>query len=133
MKQLLIITLISILGFQGCATIVCGGSKQSIYVNSNPSGAKVIYHQPAKKNKEVVIEAGITPMIVEVKKKKAGFIEIQKEGYLTKSVELTKEVEAWFFGNCIFGGIIGFIIDMSTGGMWEIRPEKIDVQLEGVK
>lgn len=39
----------------------------------------------------------------------------------TKTIE--SDVDAWYFGNIIFGGIIGLIVDPSTGSMWKYQSD----------
>ena len=65
----------------GCATIMRGTS-QSIAVNSNPSGAKVIV---------MGMEKGTTPAVVKVSRKETNLIiRLQKDGYEPVEVALTR-------------------------------------------
>lgn len=35
-----------------------------------------------------------------------------------------------YFGNIIFGGLIGLAVDAMTGAMFKVIPERVDVNLE---
>ncbi len=39
----------------------------------------------------------------------------EKDGYQTASVTKTPGMNGWFFGNIIFGGLIGIIVDAADG------------------
>lgn len=135
MKRLLSIFLVLSFLLQGCASMFCGGSKQALYVESTPSGADVTYHKPTGKDKEEATAVGKTPVVVNVPKRKAGIIEIQKEGYNPISVNLTKKVEGWFWGNFLWLLIwpvcpVAFLVDGISGSMFEVHPDKINVNLE---
>ena len=59
---------------------------------------------------------------------KAGFFsrekytfEFEKKGYLPASSSLNGKLDAWYFGNIVFGGLIGvLIVDPATGAMWKL-------------
>jgi hypothetical protein len=41
------------------------------------------------------------------------------------------ELSGWYFGNLVFGGIIGMlIVDPLTGSMWNLTPDHIDEKLD---
>jgi hypothetical protein len=43
---------------------------------------------------------------------------------------LKATLSGWYFGNIIFGGLIGMLaVDPATGAMWNIEPGKIDRKL----
>jgi hypothetical protein len=48
----------------------------------------------------------------------------QKEGYEPQTATLQKELDAWYLGNILLGGLIGMlIVDPLTGAMWKLPPE----------
>lgn len=106
-----------------CASIV----SKSIYpvtIDSEPRGANVVIHN---RRGEQVFTGG-TPALVRLKSGNGFFqrgiydIEISKDGYATKRVEIRSTVNGWYFGNIVFGGIIGFlIVDPATGAMYRIN------------
>ena len=57
-------------------------------------------------------------------------VKLSKEGYLPYETQIEAGVNGWYFGNIIFGGLLGIlIIDPATGAMWKIYEDKIDVKL----
>jgi hypothetical protein len=45
-------------------------------------------------------------------------------------VNLHSSVSGWYFGNVVFGGLIGMlIVDPLTGAMYNLTPEKIEQPL----
>jgi hypothetical protein len=48
-------------------------------------------------------------------------------GYDSAEVNLDSSVSGWYFGNLLFGGVIGMlIVDPLTGAMYNLTPEKIE-------
>ena len=51
-------------------------------------------------------------------------------GYSPTEVKLDSSVSGWYFGNLLFGGLIGMlIVDPLTGAMFNLTPEKIEQPL----
>ena len=115
----------------GCASIV-SKTKYPVSIHSTPTGAKVTVTD--KKGKEVFI--GNTPAICTLKAG-AGFftkasymVKFEIEGYNTKSATIDFNLDGWYFGNIIFGGLIGLlIIDPATGAMWKLSSEFVNETL----
>ena len=112
----------------GCASIVDGGRK-TVSIKSQPSEAKVTVYD--KKGAEVVV--GQTPALFPLKRSGGFFmtakyrIVIEKQGYKTAEVEVKSTINGWYFGNIIFGGLLGLlIIDPATGAMWTLSPKEVD-------
>jgi len=106
-----------------CASIV----SKSIYpvtIDTEPRGAHVVIYN--RQGMEVF--KGGTPALVKLKPN-AGFfrraiydIEISKDGFTTKRVNITATLNGWYIGNLVFGGVIGFlIVDPATGAMYRIN------------
>jgi hypothetical protein len=116
----------------GCASIVHGGSR-TIAVNTEPTGAhasvtKVPTGEP--------VLSGTTPLTVLLDPKGGYFkgqsyrVKLELRGYRTTEVTLTAEMSGWYWGNIVFGGLIGMlIVDPLTGSMWNLAPDKIDQKL----
>jgi len=116
----LFIVLISVVLLNSCATIV-NGTSQQVNITSTPIEAKVIIDGE---------ELGKTPFIADLKRKDNHIVKIELEGYKTEVITLNGKTSGWFFGNCLFGGIIGMAIDAVTGGMYKLQPEEIKKTLE---
>ncbi len=129
--RLLTITLAGAVLSSGCASIVSHG-RWPVAVSSAPNGATVSIVD--RGGKEVF--TGVTPAAVELKSG-AGFFQRAKytlkftmPGYETKTTALEADVNGWYFGNIVFGGLIGMlIVDPATGAMYRISQKEVQVGL----
>lgn len=104
----------------GCASII-HGSRQELAISSEPIGARVLV------NGEHV---GETPWIANLeRKKKEQTIRIELEGYQPFELKLERKISGWYWGNLIFGGIIGLILDPINGSMYKLTPPQIEAVL----
>jgi len=51
------------------------------------------------------------------------------QGYKTAEVMLENGSNGWVWGNLVFGGIIGLIVDFSNGAAKKLKPNEISVTL----
>ena len=72
----------------------------------------------------MVYYSGDSPAIVKLPRK-AG-------GYAGQTLVISRQFNAWFVGNIIFGGIPGGVVDAITGAMWNLEPSLLAVTLEQV-
>ena len=115
----------------GCATIVHGGPR-AIAVASTPPGAKVSIYDRS----DALVMTNTTPFVANLTTK-FGYFKAQEyrlvfelPGHSTTEVKLSSSVSGWYFGNLLFGGLIGMIIvDPLTGAMYNLSPEKIEQPL----
>jgi hypothetical protein len=119
----------------GCATIVAKSS-QTITITSVPPAAGVSIKNAAG----VAVHSGTTPMTVTLKKGRGYFkaesysVMITKEGFQPREINVRGEVNGWYIGNLLFGGLIGFLaVDPATGAMYTLKPDKVDAALETLK
>jgi hypothetical protein len=115
-----------------CASIV-SKSEYPVSFTSNPAGCKVL----VKKN-GMVIHQGVTPSMVTLSASEGYFtpakyqVEFTKKGAPTLTVPLTADIDGWYFGNILFGGLIGMlIVDPATGAMWKL-PENVNTSLTSI-
>jgi hypothetical protein len=97
-----------------CATIFTG-SQQTIKFDSNPGDATILVDG---------IEIGKTPFETKLERTEHT-VQIKLEGYQTYSTKLTKKINGWFWGNIFIGGILGIIVDASTGAIYKLSPDDI--------
>ncbi|AWI08397.1 PEGA domain-containing protein [Ereboglobus luteus] len=116
----------------GCASILNSGSRD-ISIRSQPEGANVTI---AKADTGVVVMKGTTPMSVFLSPKRGYFkgqsynLKIELPGYTTAEVVVSPKISGWYFGNIIFGGVIGMlVVDPVTGAMWNLSPSQIDREI----
>ncbi|AHW58864.1 hypothetical protein [Draconibacterium orientale] len=123
-----------IIMLSGCASIV-SKSSYPFSINSYPSEAKIIITN----NNSYEIFSGTTPATIKLRASDGYFTKAQyqvkftKEGYETKTVPVYFKLDGWYFGNIIFGGLIGLlIVDPATGAMYKIDTEFLNETLTPV-
>lgn len=128
-STLVLISLASLSG--GCASIVHGGDRL-LTISSQPQGAKATI---SKLNGPVVSVTN-TPCTVSLDPKRGYFkgqsyrLKLELAGYQSVDLELHSEMSGWYWGNILFGGLIGMLaVDPVTGSMWNIAPNKIEQTL----
>jgi hypothetical protein len=133
-RQLTVVTLLGVCGaLTGCATIVHGGPR-SISVASTPPGATVSIYDRSN----VLVETNSTPFVAKLDPKYGYFtaqsyrLVFEMPGHAPAEVKLESSLSGWYFGNLLFGGIIGMlIVDPLTGAMYNLAPDKIEQSLPG--
>jgi len=124
MQKILYVPLLSLMLTGGCATLTKGGS-QSVTVDTDPSGAACTL---ARDDKTLAV-INPTPGSVPVEKAQGTIaIGCRKQGYLEASGNLASEFQAMTFGNILFGGIVGIVVDAASGAMHEY-PAKVTITL----
>lgn len=108
----------------GCASITRGTDEQ-VQVTSNPAGAEV---------RTTMGYQCTTPCVIPVKRKDEFSVTVSKAGYLPQEVPVKTRVAgegvaAGVLGNAVFGGLIGFAVDASTGATLEHCPNPVTVVL----
>lgn len=121
-----------IVGCFGCASIV-SKSDWPVYVKSTPDQADVTITD-VKEGKKIF--TGKTPTTCTLSSKSGYFsgkeytVDITKEGFESKTLQITSPLNGWYVGNLVFGGLIGIlIVDPLTGSMWTLSPREMDVTL----
>lgn len=107
----------------GCASIV-KGTTQAIPVSSSPTGADIRLDGN---------RVGQTPGSIEVKRKSDHLMTIEKEGYQTESIAITRNVGGAVFGNILAGGLIGWGVDAMSGAQYNLTPATISLTLKSLK
>lgn len=112
----------------GCASIVHAGPRV-IPVDSSPQGATVTIYD--RDNRKVMQKT--TPFVAELRPKYRYFggqtyrFVFELSGHEKVERIVDSELSGWYFGNIVFGGLIGaLIVDPLTGAMFNLAPEKIE-------
>ena len=96
----------------GCATIMSHGP-QTLPILTQPDGAECEITDVAA-GKSIV--RAKTPHTAALERgdgyfqKKYYDITLSKEGYVTEKVSIAPELNPWYIGNLLFGGLIGMVI-----------------------
>lgn len=118
--------------FSSCATIF-GKSSYPVSISTNPKGANISITD--KKSKEVY--KGTSPATVTLKSGAGYFskaeyqVKITAPGFGQQIIPVNYKLNGWYFGNLLFGGLIGMlIVDPATGAMWKLQTPPIYVTLD---
>ncbi len=124
-----------LLGLCGCASIITSGDRR-VQFTSTPSGANVTVYDM----KSMVVATSLTPTTIKLKKGAGYFkgadyrVVVQKAGYQPREFEIRHDINGWYWGNFAIGGMLGFlVIDPLTGGMWVLKPDKIQADLNPIQ
>ncbi len=111
-----------VISLSGCASIV-GKNMYPVTINSHPDEATIIIKDENGKQ----MYKGKTPTTVTLSSGEAYFhakkytITLSKAGYEDQTTEIKAGLSGWYFGNILFGGLIGLlIVDPITGNMWTL-------------
>ena len=130
LRALGVVSLLSVAALTGgCASIVHGGSR-TVTITTQPAGAKATI---TKSDTADAVHSGLTPLTVSLEPKRGYFkgqsysVRFELAGYKTEEVALRAELSGWYWGNLLFGGLIGMlVVDPVTGSMWNLSPDKLD-------
>jgi len=122
MKQSKVVKVVSMVLFgavaillSGCASIVHGTTQEETF-RSIPRGA------------HVKIDGryfGDTPVTAKLSRKKVHQVEVNLPGYQPANFELQQHVSGWYFGNIVFGGLIGIVVDYADGAIYVLEPSQL--------
>lgn len=112
------LALLFLLGSSGCATIVSGTSER-IRFESIPRGAEVT----------VDGRTYTTPAEVELSRHKNHDIEFVLPDYLPVKRQVLRSTNNWVYGNILFGGLIGLMVDVANGAWNDLQPDVVQVEL----
>jgi len=111
----------------GCATIF-SGTEQDLKVL--PADAKLeIYSWNGKLLETPKIESNSTMTVHRPKAASSNLIRLQKEGYCPRYWLTTPKANPPTYLNWIIGGVIGFMIDMSTGAGRAYSPTEFQLNI----
>lgn len=102
----------------GCATLATSTS-QTLTVMTEPSGASCTF----KRDGQVIGAVNPTPGSLSVNKSHTAIdVACTKDGFLDASGSVGSKFQAMTFGNILFGGIVGIVIDVASGATAEYEP-----------
>jgi len=99
----------------GCASIITG-KYQKIPVTSEPPGVKV---------RSDTGENIITPGSFTLERNIDHTLVAEYQGMEPQQKQVKHGLQGWFWGNILFGGIIGGVIDLASGSCDELKPKKV--------
>ncbi|MFO7447987.1 MAG: PEGA domain-containing protein [Ignavibacteriaceae bacterium] len=115
--------ILSIFYLSACSTVL-NTTTEEIQLATTPPNAIIIIDG----NK-----FGTTPQTVNIERGSNHLVKFELEGYEPYEILLTRKISSWFWLNGLNGFIPGMVIDMFTGSMYYLLPEKVDAGLTPVK
>ena len=112
------------LATSACATMT-RGSSQEFRVESTPVGARVETSNGFR--------CDATPCEFKISRKNPFSVSVSLDGYVTQEHEIDSRVSsggaAGMAGNLLIGGVIGGVVDASSGAMNDLTPNPLIVRL----
>ena len=119
LRRLVLASAVS-LCFTGCASLVDGNSQPMSFA-STPDEATVYINGQA---------VGKTPVTIPIKRKSGDQqLKFSKEGYKDVELTLISNINPWFFGNVVSGGLLGSTTDGLSGAAFKYDPSSYMVTL----
>jgi len=119
---ILIVAIITVI-LSGCSTVF-NTSTQMVELNSTPPNAKITIDG----NK-----FGTSPQRVNLQRGDNHIVRFELDGYDPYEIQLTTKMSAWVWMNVFNGFIPGWIVDMFSGSMYNLLPERVEAQLTQAK
>lgn len=104
-----------------CATTINGRSQQ-IRIATDPADAIV-------RVDGVRVHDTRAP---EVSRSHAHVVQVEQAGFESQSAEVSRHLSGVFWLNFLWGPafVVGMVVDASTGAMWELEPDELNVALK---
>jgi len=106
-----------------CATLVHGASQQ-VGIASAPAGARVTIDS---------LPAGVTPLVTRLSRSRAHRVRIEQDGYQPFDARVRRTMSFWALPDwCAVMLVVPLVVDVGTGGMFNLSPDLISVELKPV-
>jgi hypothetical protein len=117
-KLLLLTPIVGALMFSGCATVLGGGGKQKITINSSKPMNVSLGH--ASDDNQTVIEPQkiVTPSTITVLRENKNLL-LTSDNNEFEPMVIEKELNPWFWGDVIMTSLVSTTTDAVTGAMWK--------------
>jgi hypothetical protein len=123
--KFILITIIALTAvfFSGCSTVF-NTTTQMVELNSVPPNAKITVDG----NK-----FGTSPQKVNLQRGDTHIVRFELDGFDPYEIQLTKKMSSWIWMNVMNGFIPGWIVDMFSGSMYNLLPDRVEAQLTPAK
>jgi hypothetical protein len=125
MRKIYILTIVTVcmIAFSACSTIL-NTTSQDVELKTTPPNAKIIID--GKK-------FGTTPQVVNLDRGSNHIVKLDLDGYDPYEIQLTRKISILFWGNIFNGFLPGMLVDMFTGAMFNLLPDKMEAELTPAK
>lgn len=116
--MLRLLAMAACLALEGCATLVTGNS-QTLTLDTQPPGASCLF----KRDGSTIGAVNPTPGSISVDKSYKDIdVVCSKEGYRDAAGRVGSSFQPMTFGNVLFGGLVGIVIDAASGAVMQYEP-----------
>jgi hypothetical protein len=124
MKKSLLLTIIAISAVaSGCSTLTGDGTSQNLSVMTYSTDNKDLVGAQCELKNDEGTWSGVTPATVMVRRSnKDLMVKCTKSGFSDARANVVSKTKGNMFGNIIFGGGIGAIIDHNNGSAYDYPP-----------
>lgn len=109
--------------FAGCSTLI-NTTTQEVELKTEPINARIYINGK---------RFGTTPQKINIERGTSHVVKFEFDGYELYETQITQKISTWFWSNALNGFVPGMLVDMFTGSMYNLLPDKIDVQLTQAK
>ena len=117
------LSILGLLIFSASCTTIIKGRYQEVSFQSVPESATVTI------DGRII---GKTPLTANLKKQSGQAVIFEKDGYKPITMSLETRMSGWFWGNIVFGGLIGSTTDGATGAVQEYSPSQYMITLQPI-
>jgi len=117
-KFLIALPLVSAIMFSGCATVLGGGAKQKITINSSkPMNISLGYASDDNKT-ATSAQRATTPATITINRENKNLL-LTSDNKEFEPVVIEKELNPWFWGDVLMTSPVSTTTDAVTGAMWK--------------
>lgn len=109
----------------GCATILGGGSAQTVDLRVEPTSASYV----VRSSTGLEMASGTGSQTLRLPRKNEYQIDVKAPGYQTRTVAISKGTNGWVWGNLVVGWLVGFGVDFLTGSAFKLEPSMVQISL----
>lgn len=100
-----------------CCSTIMTGTTETISITSEPAGATVKILPTG--------DSAVTPAEVQLSKRYSYLLRAQLDCHDEGRARIENSVHGWMWGNILIGGAIGLLVDVTSGGGFNLEPEEI--------
>ncbi|HRI45956.1 MAG: PEGA domain-containing protein [Ignavibacteriaceae bacterium] len=119
MNTKLFFILMIAIAISGCSTLF-NTTTEIIELRTTPENAKITINGK---------RYGTTPQYINLQRAENHLVKFELDGYEIYETQITQRLSYWLWANSLNGFVPGLLIDWYTGSMYNLLPDKINVEL----
>jgi hypothetical protein len=121
--KLLFATAVATVMMSSCATIVSGGSPKIFIEGETKEPVTIVTEKQVYQNVQLPYMVRVSRHHLDGQR-----IQIKSDKYTYQDIVLEKNLNGWAFGNIVFGGLVGWGVDLLTNSV--SKPERTHFYIE---